>query len=952
MAHPLDHIRTALAAQYRVERELGHGGMANVYLAEDVKHGRSVAIKVLDPDLAGLLGPDRFLREIRNTAQLQHPNILPLLDSGATEGLLYYVMPYVKGESLRAHLDSSRQLPLDEALRLATEVAHALDYSNRQGIVHRDIKPENILLADGHAVVADFGIARAIRAAGGERLTQTGVTLGSPPYMSPEQGAGSEDVDGRSDLYSLGCLLYEMLAGQPPFSGPAETLAYQHLNLTPRPVRELRPTVPPPVDGAIIRALAKTPADRYATSAEFAAALGAGTTATPSPATPSPPATRHAPRARSPRTVGIALAAVLVAIAAVAFVLWRSGAIHSPTAANAANRRWVWLADFEGPAGDPSLAPTARELVAAALDQSELLASVPGDQVRIALRNAGRPDSTRMIGDVARELAFRSTIPVVVEGRIGKLGTSYSIVLKATNSEDGRVIHSTSGEAPNDRELAPVLARLARDLRRGLGERPQALSAALGTDIVTPSFEAFKLFVRGRTRLLAGDPRGAIALFRQAVAIDPEFAAAWSGMGTAMGNEGSLDSALVMQREALRHAERLTAVRRFDIEGKIARYLGDSQASINAFDAILELNPSPVDRASALNNKALSVGALGRNREALELYQESARIFPIEPPQITLGNVVQQLTGLKRFDEARAMLPRLRGPNGQFRHSFLAIAQRSWNEADSTAAILVANPAASGPQQIPGRAIRLSVRAARGDMTSARRMNADVLRTLITEGNTDGVGIFWIENFWLSRVTESEPAAVPAVLRGTPWGVAASATRAALAGDSVAVRALVASWPDSSKRAERAVVAAHAEGLLDWKRGRWERAAEHLAPSARVSIFLSPTIEEVFRQPARWIVADAFSRLGQRDSAVVYLQLMLDPPPAQEAIISRGLWEPFARSRLVTLYAELGRLDDARREWEILSETTTQPDPQVAALLDDTRARLQGARAMRVGARR
>jgi len=266
-------LAAALADRYTLQRELGAGGMATVYLAEDRKHRRPVAIKVLRPELAGALGPDRFLREIEIAARLDHPHILPLYDSGEADGMLYYVMPYVEGESLRDRLTRERQLPLEDALQIAREVADALSYAHSRDVVHRDIKPENILLAGGHARVADFGIARAITAAGGARLTATGLSVGTPVYMSPEQAAGSDDLDGRSDLYSLGCVLYEMLAGHPPFEGSASSMVHQHLTVDPAPITQLRPAVPATVAAALARVLAKTPADRFSPAAQFAEAL-------------------------------------------------------------------------------------------------------------------------------------------------------------------------------------------------------------------------------------------------------------------------------------------------------------------------------------------------------------------------------------------------------------------------------------------------------------------------------------------------------------------------------------------------------------------------------------------------------------------------------------------------------------------------------------------------------
>src|SRR5881396_2955618 len=231
-------LNTALSGRYRIEREIGQGGMATVYLAQDVRHDRHVALKVLNPELGAILGVERFLAEIRVTANLQHPNLLPLFDSGDADGLLFYVMPYVDGESLRARLDREKQLPIDEAVRLALAVASALDYAHRHGVIHRDLKPENILLHDGQPLVADFGIALAVSNAGGNRITQTGLSLGTPQYMSPEQATGDRAIDGRTDVYSLGAVTYEMLTGEPPHSGTtAQAIIAKVITDRPRGIR-------------------------------------------------------------------------------------------------------------------------------------------------------------------------------------------------------------------------------------------------------------------------------------------------------------------------------------------------------------------------------------------------------------------------------------------------------------------------------------------------------------------------------------------------------------------------------------------------------------------------------------------------------------------------------------------------------------------------------------------
>jgi serine/threonine-protein kinase len=270
----LERLRSALSDRYRVEREIGHGGMATVYLAQDLKHHRHVAIKVLRPDLAATVGPERFLREIQIEASLQHINILPLHDSGRSDGFLYFVMPYVEGESLRDRLVREKQLPLEDALRITHEIADALSYAHDHGVVHRDIKPENILLSEGHAVLADFGIARAVDVAGGQTFTATGQFVGTPQYMSPEQASGDQDLDGRSDLYSLGCVLYEMLAGEPPFTGrTAQRVLTRHLSEHPPPLPVECQSVPTGVVEAIEKALAKAPADRFPTASDFLVTL-------------------------------------------------------------------------------------------------------------------------------------------------------------------------------------------------------------------------------------------------------------------------------------------------------------------------------------------------------------------------------------------------------------------------------------------------------------------------------------------------------------------------------------------------------------------------------------------------------------------------------------------------------------------------------------------------------
>ena len=345
-------LTLALADRYRIERELGQGGMATVYLAHDLRHDRDVAIKVVHPDLGAALGADRFLAEIRTTARLQHPHILPLLDSGSADtGLLYYVMPLVTGETLRARLTRERQLPIADATRLAREVASALDYAHRQGVIHRDIKPENILLQDGSALVADFGIALAVQRSGGQRLTQTGLSLGTPQYMSPEQAMGERTVDARSDIYALAAVTYEMLTGDPPFTGSTmQAVVAKLLSAEPERPTLTRKTIPLGVEQAVLTGLAKLPADRFATAAEFANALrDNGAPAGSAPSSAVTPATPHASRAMAV-AAGVGLGLVM-GIGGAVF------ARRGNAAPNAGGELTRVQVTFTGIAGRPAITP-------------------------------------------------------------------------------------------------------------------------------------------------------------------------------------------------------------------------------------------------------------------------------------------------------------------------------------------------------------------------------------------------------------------------------------------------------------------------------------------------------------------------------------------------------------------------------------------------------------------
>ena len=393
-------LTAALADRYRLERELGQGGMATVYLAEDLKHGRKVAIKVLQPELSAVIGGDRFLSEIKTTASLQHPHILGLIDSGEADGLLYYVMPFIEGETLRARLAREKQLSIDDAIRLTKEVASALEFAHKRGIVHRDIKPENILLQDGQALVADFGIALAVQQAGGSRMTQTGMSLGTPAYMSPEQAMGDRDVNSRSDVYALGAMAYEMLTGEPPFTGlNSQAIVAKVLTETPPPLRPRRPMVSAAVEHAVLVALQKLPADRFGSAKDFADALDdKGGTYAPTVSLTSRPHVLATSR-RGRVLAVLAVAAIATAAGTVGWLL------HRPPTAPV---RPLVRFDIQLPRDVQAVGATG-STIAVAPDGSQLVyvGKAPAGQ-RLYVRYLDRPEPVAIAGTDGASLPFFS----------------------------------------------------------------------------------------------------------------------------------------------------------------------------------------------------------------------------------------------------------------------------------------------------------------------------------------------------------------------------------------------------------------------------------------------------------------------------------------------------------------------------------------------------------------
>jgi serine/threonine-protein kinase len=645
MSDVLDRLKAALADRYAVERELGSGGMAVVYLAHDLRHERLVAIKVLRPELASVVAAERFLREIKLTAALTHPHILPLLDSGEADGLLYYVMPYVEGESLRERLTREKQLPVDDAVRIACEAADALSYAHGRDLLHRDIKPENILLAEGHAVVADFGIARALSDAAGDRLTDTGISIGTPTYMSPEQAAGEREIGVGSDLYSLACVLYEMLTGEPPiFEKSMQAAMSRKLLGEFRPAGEVRGEVPADVDAAVSKALATEPGERFATAGEFGEALRS----------PEVGSTIAAPR-RARRRKFSAATAGLVALALAVAAGWYLGRDEAELASD--SKRLVVL-PFEhlGAAEDEYYTDEIIDEIRTRLQASAAL------HVIARASSVRYKNTEKTIEEIRDEL----DVDYLVDGTFRRVQLESGerpvrVTAELIRTSDGVSIWTDSynalGLAIFDVQIGiveQVVEALAINL---LGAEREAVRAR-----PTDDPQAHEDYLRGLHQFNKRTKEGweaAIADFQRAIDRDPSYAQAHAWMSAAYVQLSyySLSPPLAMRSRALEAAERALA---------LDNSLAQAHASLSSAKFSFDWDWAAGDQASreaarldpnstyVLFSRAALLSWVGRHEEAIEM---GKRIIELEPVAPLMGTWMGMLYFLaRRYDEAIAQL--------------------------------------------------------------------------------------------------------------------------------------------------------------------------------------------------------------------------------------------------------------------------------------------------------
>jgi TolB-like protein/Tfp pilus assembly protein PilF/tRNA A-37 threonylcarbamoyl transferase component Bud32 len=640
-------VTQALAGRYRIERVVGEGGMATVYLAQDLKHKRKVAVKVMRPELAATLGADRFLREVEIAARLQHPHILPLYDSGESDGLLYYVMPLVEGESLRERLVREGRLPPDEALRLAREVAEALAYAHKRGVVHRDIKPANILLSEGHALVADFGIARAVDEGGGESLTKTGLAVGTPQYMAPEQATGERDVDGRADVYATGAVLYEMLAGEPPFTGAnARAVLTKSLTETPKSLSEVRPEVTGAVNTVVQMALAKSAAERHATAEALVLAIESARQAAFSsssgqvPVSPrtemvSPPAAR---RPFALRNLAIA-GAVVVALGAAWLMVRRSQG--TPEGTGAGRRVAVLPFQNQGEASDAYFADGIADEVRGKL------AGVSGLSV-IASGSANQyKGSTKAPAEIAKELGADYLLTGRVRWGTGPDGARrVQVVPELMDARTGDVKWQQSFDTKLD-DVFAVQSQIATRVASALGI---ALGGAEEEQLAqrpTKSIEAYQLFLRARNKTGEEGWREAVRLLEQAVTLDTTFVEAWSDLSINLARiYAATERTDVVKARAREAMERAVALDPTSGSAHTAAARYYSQVEPDQERARLEielaLKAAPND-VIALGSAALFDQQRGDNAAALAKFERARETDPRSMYVLTnLGGIYQR----------------------------------------------------------------------------------------------------------------------------------------------------------------------------------------------------------------------------------------------------------------------------------------------------------------------
>lgn len=981
-----EHLELALGDEYRVVRELGGGGMSRVFLATDVELGRQVVIKVLTPELAAGVNRERFRREVHLAAGLQHPMIVPLLTAGEAEGLLWYTMPFVDGESLHERIQRGVMSGRD-ALPILIDVARALGAAHRKGIVHRDIKPGNILLHENHAVVADFGVAKALTAAVADSsgLTTSGLAVGTPAYMSPEQAAGDATVDARADIYALGCVAYEMLTGKPPFTDPsAARMLVAQVSQMPVPIQQVAP-VKPGLASTIMLCLEKDPEMRWPTADALADALEQQrftAELTPLPAEhvtaerrtptrefivpiPTPVSTTKTGSNRARLLGGGAAVASIVAVAAM-FSSGKSG--PQPVVAFDAPQT-VIVADVENRTADSTLGDLLSEALRTELQESKIVTVMSPGATVLALQRMQKPTASRVSATLAREIAVREGVPVVVEGRIQQVGNTFLVRAALVSPSDGGEQSAVQETAANEDGLIAAIGRLARRTREKLGESSSALTALPPMErVTTTSLDALRKYTEA-IRIGEGvnadhNPRHEIHLLEEAVALDSTFAMAWRRLGVKLvrvdneySNERILRGKTAITR-AYQLRGRLSPVERGLTE---AAYFTDVEENPGraaaAYLAILTEQPANAIALNNLASGALSAGMFERVREY------GARYVAVDSTNFDAWPwIVWGAYGTGRTDEARAtrVLMRKRFTSAaevrqldEMDLQWLSV-ERDWPAVERSARAQMAQMAREREPHRVERIAGLLVTslALRGKLNAAWAVNDSIFAQRMASpdssrrreargaaarqryfdrawygGDTAGIGAGIRTYLTVSGVDQWQMHDRPMFnllfdyfLAGDVRGARARFT--AYRAEVIREKGIAALPPVSSP------ILASLEGQVLLAEGRPADALRMLLPLATEAMR--------FPQPELYHIGRAYLDLGQRDSARVWIARLTDSPDPRR-VFSEGVF----RDRSLRLLCELADTPAQREQWcGTLAREWKDADPLLQPIVARARARL------------
>lgn len=926
MTDPLATLSLALTGRYRVERELGAGGMATVYLAEDTKHHRRVAVKTLRPELAASLGAERFMREIEIAASLQHPHILSLHDSGTVDGVLFYVMPFVEGQSLRERLSTAGALPLDEALRILREVVDALAYSHEHGVVHRDIKPENIMISGAHALVMDFGIAKAVSDSNsGSQLTSVGIAMGSPAYMAPEQIMADPAIDHRVDIYAVGVMAYEMLTGQKPFVAQnAQQIIAAHLSQTPEPLTKHRASIPSQLDALVLRCMQKNPADRWQSARELLHALesvvlsGAQTAVT-------------AARSRSKRNRALVFGAVaMVAIvAAGAFWFTKDGRAGTLIGSNVlAANDLVFVSDFQNHTTDSTLAATVTDAVRVDLQQSKLVKVMSQSTMFATMNRMKLAPGSELDAAKLHELAEREGAKAYVTGDVARIGGGYQLTARVVATSGGAEVLTVISKARTESDLIAAVEQLGRQLRSEIGESLRTVSATPAlAQVTTSSLAALRLYSTAVRAGNSGDRPRAITLAKQALSIDSTFAGAWNVLYVAYANSGMPEQ----MNDAISHAyalrERLPETEMLITSARYHSLRGEHVEAEEAYRQLVAQGKQFANYANLLLERRRYAEAEEMSRRAVADAPQSA---------VTYWNQLEAQLVQRRFVQAESTVASARAavPTSALRYQMEISMPLARRDFDAAAAMIKSDVGVKLKELTPDIPYACMVLLARGQLRefsacNARRFDMEAMLAMAEYRMTaDSVRVRRGYEKFLKLPQDQRPfeayAYVIALL--------------AELGRTRDAEQLFAEWRARTKGTAPSFQAdsAYAVGAIAAAKHQWERAIEafmiwHKSPMPSSWHFFNRGLAEA---------AVALEHLGNADSAIVLYEKALSMPAMAGGPAYERLWYGETLEKLGDAYAARGDRNKAAQYYRQFVTTYREADAPISLQVSEVRAKL------------